>query len=54
MNEVDAAADTDCQALEAGQMTEDQFEARQQILDDLYNWGEFVGSAAQDIDGETR
>ena len=33
MNEVDAAADTDCQALEAGQMTEDQFEARQQILE---------------------
>ena len=51
MDKVDAAADADCQALEAGQMTEERFEARQQILDDLYNWGEFVGSAAQDIDG---
>ena len=51
MDKVDAAADADCQALEAGQMTEERFEARQQILDDLYNLWEFVGAAAQDIDG---
>ena len=52
MEAIDTAADTDCATLEAGQMTEARFEERQQVLDDLYNWGEFVGSAAQEMDGD--
>ena len=53
MESIDTAAEADCAALETGELTETQFENRQQILDDLYNWGEFVGSAAQTIDGES-
>ncbi len=50
---VDQAAAADCEALESAKLNEKQFEERQQILDDLYNWGEYVGSSAQqDAEGD--
>ncbi len=42
--EIDKAAEKDCEALENGTLSDAQFEARQQVLDDLYNWGEYVAS----------
>ena len=42
--EIDKAAEKDCEATEKGALTDAQFEARQQVLDDLYNWGEYVAS----------
>ncbi len=42
--EIDKAAQKDCEATENGTLTDAQFEARQQVLDDLYNWGEYVAS----------
>lgn len=44
---IDQAAQNDCEATELGILTDAQFEARQQVLDDLYNWGEYVASQSE-------
>ena len=50
LEEIDETAERDCEAMEGGTLTAEKFEERQKILDDLYNWGEFVGAASQEED----
>ncbi|MDO4936404.1 MAG: exodeoxyribonuclease I [Sutterellaceae bacterium] len=44
---IDALADENAQAEEEGTISPEKAERRQEILDALYNWGEFVGEFAE-------
>ena len=48
--EIDKLAEQDCEAVENGTLTDAQFEVRQQVLDDLYNWGEYAASLSETIE----